>query len=132
MSHGVTLVSPEGVHRAANYEHAARAGDFVFVAGQIAKDETGQWVGLGDAALQARQCWRNVLRILAHFGAGPADIVKINTILVDRADGPAVTAERFAALGPHRPPHTGVIVTGLGSPEVRVEVEVVAYVPEAR
>lgn len=132
MSHGVTLASPEGVHRAANYEHAARAGDFVFVAGQIAKDAAGQWVGLGDAALQARQCWRNVLEILDHFGVGPADTVKVTTMLVDRADAPAVTAERFAALGPYRPPHTGVIVVGLGSSEVRVEVEVVAYVPERR
>lgn len=125
----IELVSPETVHRAANYEHAARAGDFIFVAGQIAKDATGAWVGLGDAAAQARQAWANVLAILAHFGAGPGDIVKVNTILVDRTDGPAVTAERFAALGSHRPPHTGVIVQGLGSPEVRVEVEVVAYLP---
>jgi 2-iminobutanoate/2-iminopropanoate deaminase len=131
MAPSIALASPPGVHRAANYEHAARAGDFIFVAGQIAKDADGNWVGIGDAAVQARQAWANILAILAHFGAGAADIVKINTILVDRADGPAVTAERFAALGAHRPPHTGVVVFGLGSPEVRVEVEVIAYVPRA-
>jgi 2-iminobutanoate/2-iminopropanoate deaminase len=127
----IELVSPENVHRAANYEHAARAGDFVFVAGQIARDAAGNWVGLGDAGAQAVQVWRNIAAILAHFGAGAADIVKVNTILVDRADGPAVTAARFAVLGAHRPPHTGIVVHGLGSPEVRVEVEVVAYVPQA-
>lgn len=128
----ITLSSPPDVAPAATYEHAARAGDFVFVAGQIAKDEAGRWVGLGDAGVQARQVYRNIGRVLAHMGAAPSDVVKINTILVDRADGPAVTAERLAFFGDHRPPHTGIIILGLGSPEVRVEVEVVAYVPRGR
>jgi enamine deaminase RidA (YjgF/YER057c/UK114 family) len=35
---------------------------------------------------------------------------------------------RFAFFGDHRPPHTGIIVAGLGSPEVRLEVEVIAVV----
>jgi 2-iminobutanoate/2-iminopropanoate deaminase len=123
------LSSPPDVAPAATYEHIARAGDFVIVAGQIAKDERGAWVGLGDAGAQARQVWRNVGRCLAHVGATAADVVKIHTILVDRADREAVTAERLAFMGAHRPPHTGIIVVGLGSPEVRVEVEVMAYLP---
>jgi 2-iminobutanoate/2-iminopropanoate deaminase len=125
----VMLSSPPDVAPAATYEHAARAGDFIFVAGQIARDEAGHWVGLGDAGAQARQVYRNIARVLAHMGASTRDVVKITTILVDRADGPAVTAERLAFFGDHRPPHTGIIITGLGSPEVRVEVEVVAYAP---
>lgn len=128
----ILLSSPPDVAPAATYEHAARAGDFVFVAGQIAKDEEGRWVGLGDGAAQARQVYRNIERVLAHMGATPRDVVKINTILVDRADGPAVTAARLAFFGDHRPPHTGIVITGLGSPEVRVEVEVVAYAPLSR
>jgi 2-iminobutanoate/2-iminopropanoate deaminase len=35
---------------------------------------------------------------------------------------------RLDFFGKHRPPHTGIIIAGLGSPEVRVEVEVIAYV----
>jgi 2-iminobutanoate/2-iminopropanoate deaminase len=49
--------------------------------------------------------------------------------MVDRGDRDAVTAERLKFFGDHRPPHTGVIVAGLGSPEVRVEVEVTVYLP---
>ena len=124
------LLSPPDVAPAATYEHVARAGDFVFIAGQIAKDEQGTWVGLGDAGAQARQVYRNIGRCLAAVGATPQDVVKIHTILVDRADRDAVTAERLAFFGDHRPPHTGIIVVGLGSPEVRVEVEVVAYLPQ--
>jgi 2-iminobutanoate/2-iminopropanoate deaminase len=123
------LIHPAGVAPTPSYAHVCRAGDFVFVAGQIAKDEAGNWVGLGDAGAQARQVYRNIGRCLASVGATPRDVVKISTILVDRADRDAVTAARFAFFGDHRPPHTGVIVSGLGSPEVRVEVEVVAWLP---
>jgi 2-iminobutanoate/2-iminopropanoate deaminase len=128
----VRTENPKGVARAASYDHIARAGDLVFVAGQIAKDEAGNWVGLNDAGAQARQVYANIATILAHLGARPTDVAKVNTILVDRADRFAVTEVREAFFGAHRPPHTGVIVAGLGSPEVRVEVELVLYLPNAR
>ena len=125
------IIDPPGVAPAASYSHVSRAGDFVHVAGQIAKDETGAWVGIGDAGAQARQVYINIGRCLASVGATARDVVKINTILVERTDRDAVTAARLAFFGDHRPPHTGIIA-GLGSPEVRVEVEVIAYVPAER
>ena len=125
----IQLSSPPDVARASTYEHAARAGDFIFVAGQVARDENNEWVGINDAGLQAAQVYRNIGRVLAHMRASPSDVVKIHTIMVDRGDRDAVTAERLKFFGDHRPPHTGVIVAGLGSPEVRVEVEVTVYLP---
>ena len=127
MNTGIILSSPPDVSPVAGYEHVARAGDFAFVAGQVARDPQGQWVGVGDAGAQAAQVYRNIGAILRHIGATPDQVVKINTILVDRADGAAVAVERKAFFGTHRPPHTGIIIAGLGSPEVKVEVEVVVY-----
>jgi 2-iminobutanoate/2-iminopropanoate deaminase len=124
------IIDPPGVAPATTYSHVSRAGDLVFVAGQIAKDEAGNWVGLGDAGAQARQVYVNIGRCLAAVGALPTDVVKINTILVNRSDRDAVTAERLAFFGDHRPPHTGIIA-GLGSPEVLVEVEVIVCKPRA-
>ncbi|WP_210483921.1 RidA family protein [Microvirga antarctica] len=125
----IHLASPPDVARASSYEHAARAGDFIYVAGQVARDENNQWVGIDDAGAQAEQVYRNIGRVLAHMGAKPTDVVKINTIMVDRNDREAVTAARLKFFGEHRPPHTGIIVYGLGSPEVKIEVEVIAYLP---
>jgi enamine deaminase RidA (YjgF/YER057c/UK114 family) len=125
---GIRLFSPPGVAPVATYHHGATAGGFLFVAGQIAKDETGQWVGLGDAAAQCAQIWRNIGRVLEGAGAGPQNIVKVTTIMTDRAHREAIGAARRAFLGDHRPPHTGFIVNGLGSPEVMVEIEVIAYI----
>jgi 2-iminobutanoate/2-iminopropanoate deaminase len=126
----IHLGSPADVARASTYEHAACAGDFIFVAGQVARDENNEWVGIGDAGKQAEQVYRNIGQVLALFGASSADVVKINTIMTDRTDRDAVTAARLKFFGDHRPPHTGIIVNGLGSPEVKVEVEVIAYRPQ--
>lgn len=123
------LFSPKGVWPGPSYHHAARAGDFLFVAGQIGRNRDGDLVGIGNASVQAAQVFENVGTILASVGAGPADIVKVTTMLVNRADNPAVTAERLRFLGEHRPPHTGIVVAGLGSPDVLLEVEVVAFCP---
>ena len=129
---GITLSSPDDVAKASTYEHAARCGDFIYVAGQVARDADNNWVGIGDAGAQAVQVYRNIGRILAQFGAGPEHVVKINAIMVDRDDRDAVTAARLAFFGDHRPPHTGIIIAGLGSPEVKIEVEVIAYLPKDR
>ncbi|MBF0678617.1 MAG: RidA family protein [Devosia sp.] len=129
MSNEIILTSPPDVFPAANYEHVSIAGDFAYVAGQVARDENGQWVGIGDAGAQATQVYKNIGRILAHIGATPKDVVKIMVFLTDRADAPAVSAARKAFFGDHRPPHSGIIIGGLGSPEVKVEIEVIAYVP---
>ncbi|MGQ0572278.1 MAG: RidA family protein [Armatimonadota bacterium] len=124
------IIQPEGVYRTASYVHAIRAGNTVYVAGQVARDEQGNLVGPGDAAAQARQVYRNLGRILAAAGAGWSNVVKITTYLVDRGDSQAVGMVRFEHFGDLRPPHTGVIVAGLGSPDVRVEVEVIAVLPD--
>lgn len=123
--------SPPTVPAGESYEQASRAGDFIFLSGQVAKDENRQWVG-GDAANQARQIWRNIDRVLAHMGATKDDIAKITTILTNVADREAVTAVRLDYLGDHRPPHTGLYVPVLGRPEISMEIEVIAHVPEAK
>jgi 2-iminobutanoate/2-iminopropanoate deaminase len=128
MSSKVQTSDPDDVALGMTYSHAARAGDFIYMAGQIAKDEHGSWVG-GDIANQARQVYQNIDRVLRHMGATRADVVKVNTILVDLADKQAVTEVRLDYFGDHRPPHTGVVVAALGWPEIRIEVEIIAYKP---
>ncbi len=126
----LTVIQAEGVHQTPSYVHAIRAGNTLYLAGQVARDEHGDLIGAGDAAAQARQVYKNLGRVLAAVGADWSHVVKITTYLVDRADSQAVSAVRFEHFGDHRPPHTGVIVAGLGSPEVCVEVEVIAVLPE--
>ncbi|MGH2403575.1 MAG: RidA family protein [bacterium] len=123
------IIQPKGMYTTPNYVHALRAGNTLYVAGQVARDEHGNLVGEGDVAAQARQVYRNIGTVLAAAGADWRHIVKVTTYLLDRADSPAVTAVRHEHFGDHRPPHTGLIVAGLGSPGVRLEVDVIAVLP---
>ena len=124
------VIQPGGMYEPSSYVHAIRAGNTIYVAGQVARDERGELVGPGDAGAQARQVYANLGRVLKSAGADWRHVVKITTFLVDRADASAVALVREGVLGQHRPPHTGVIVAGLGGQEVRVEVEAIAVLPD--
>jgi 2-iminobutanoate/2-iminopropanoate deaminase len=124
------IIAPKNMYTTPSYHHVARVGNLLFLAGQVARDENGNLVGPNDVAAQAKQVYKNVGRALAAAGAGFGDVVKITTYLLDRADSPAVTQVRFEHLGDHRPPHTGLIIAGLGGPDVRLEVDVIAVVPK--
>lgn len=124
------LIQPEGIYKPATYNHAMRAGNTLYVAGQVARDISGNLVAPNDAAGQARQVYHNLGRVLEAAGAKPEHVVKVTTYLTDPADSKAVSEVRLGFFGSHRPPHTGLIVAGLGSPEVKVEVEVIAVLLE--
>ena len=124
------MIQPSGIYQPSSYVHAMRAGNTIYVAGQVARDEHGELVSPGDAEGQARQVFANLGAVLKAAGADWTNVVKITTYLVDRADAAAVAAVRQEMFGDHRPPHTGLIVAALGGPDVRLEVEVVAVLPD--
>lgn len=124
---------PEGMYTPASYDHAAWAGDTLYLAGQIAADAEGTIVAPGDAAGQAKQVWANVGRVLAASGLGPEHVVKVTTYLTEAgaAQREAVTAERLRFFGGRLPPHTGLVVLAMGHPDVVLEVDVIASRPPA-
>jgi len=68
------------------YSQAIRAGDFLFVSGQIPLDPaTGQLVG-GDMAAQTLQVMRNLGEVLKAGGASFQDVVRSTIYLADLAD----------------------------------------------
>jgi enamine deaminase RidA (YjgF/YER057c/UK114 family) len=81
-----------------------------------------------DAGAQAALCFAHCAAILAEAGMGPADVIRINAFVTDRAYMPAYMAARDAWLaGVSRlPASTLVIVSGFTRPEFLVEVEVTA------
>jgi 2-iminobutanoate/2-iminopropanoate deaminase len=123
------LIQPENIYQPVTYNHAMRAGNTLYVAGQVARDSSGVLVAPFDVAAQAKQVYQNLGAILEAAGFPIQSVVKITTYLVDSTESKAVTEVRLEFFGLHRPPHTGLIVASLGSPEVRLEVEVVAVLP---
>ena len=120
------VIQPQGMYQPSTYNHAMRAGNTLYVAGQVARDEHSILVAPNDAAGQARKVFENLTRVLEAAGAGFSNVVKVTTYLTHATDSKAVSDVRLEFFGNHRPPHTGLIVAALGAPEVRVEVEVIA------
>jgi len=81
-----------------------------------------------DAGAQAELCFANCAAILAEAGMGPADVVRINAFVTDRAHMAAYMAarDRWLAGVERLPASTLVIVAGFTRPEFLVEVEVTA------
>lgn len=83
------------------------------------------------AEAQARLCFANCAAILAEAGMTPADVIRINAFVTDRAHMAGYMAARDAWLAgaPRLPASTLVIVSGFTRPEFLVEVEVTAARP---
>jgi enamine deaminase RidA (YjgF/YER057c/UK114 family) len=111
----------------AHYSQVARVGKTLYISGQLGFDESGALVGEGDAKAQARQAWRNLVAILAHYGATPRHLAKTNTYITHWAYRPLVGEARDEFFdGPPYPPSTLVVVQGLAEPRFLVEIEAVA------
>lgn len=75
------------------YSQAVRAGDFVFVSGQLPIDPaTGEFVA-GGVAEQAAQSLKNAAAILNEAGSSIGQVVKTTVLLADIADFAVVNTE---------------------------------------
>ena len=125
------LGNPPGVHTPqAHYSHVARAGQTLFISGQLPIDHAGAVVGPGDARAQARQCYANLAAILAHHGGSLRDLLKTTTYITHWAYRPLVAAARDELFpAPPYPANTLVVVQGLAEPHFLVEIEGIAILP---
>jgi len=98
----------------AAYSHAVRAGDLLFVTGQLGVDPRSNALVPGGAAAQTRQVMQNLETVLAGAGTSLARAVMVRIYLVDFADYPAVNAVYASYFEPGRlPARTTVGVTAL-------------------
>lgn len=87
------------------YSQAIKAGNLLFISGQLGLDPVSGSFKALDAAGQARQALANLKAVLEAAGASPADVVKTTVFLVDLGDfGPVneVYAEVFGTEPPAR------------------------------
>ncbi len=109
---------------------AVRAGNLVFLRGQVGSDFDGNVVGAGDPAAQAEQAMRNVAQLLKEAGSELAHICRIQVYLTDRGYRDAVYQVIGRWLKGVYPVSTGLIVKGLAKPEWVMEIEVTAVIPD--
>lgn len=114
--------------RKLSLSRAIRAGDFVFLTGQVPFQD-GQVMTTGSIEDQTRAVLDAIKATLAEAGCTLSDVVKAMVWLRDRADFPGFNAV-YGEYFPDEPPTRSAVVSDL-LVDVRVEVEVVAFKPVA-
>ena len=105
---------------------ALRAGDYLFVSGQVAMDEKGEIID-GGIVPQTHATLKNIIAILEKAGCTLADVVKVTVWLDDTRDFQAfnrVYGEYFGAAPPARSCVRSQIMV-----DAKIEMDVIAYSP---
>lgn len=106
---------------------AVRAGDFVFVSGQVPVDASGQLVQ-GDVQAQTRQVIENLAAALALAGGRLDQVVKTLVVLTDAGDFAAFN-QAYREYFPTLPPARTTLAAQLMI-DAKVEIEAIAYAPQ--
>lgn len=124
-----TAVTSEDAPKAQGvYTPAIRAGQLLFISGQIPMDpRTGQIVD-GDISAQADQAMRNVSALLKAAGVGFEHVVRTTVFLTDMDDFAAMNAVYARYVVDPAPARATVQVARLPR-DVRIEVDAIAVIP---
>lgn len=109
---------------------AVRAGNTVYVRGQVGTDFEGNLVGLGDPRAQTEQAMKNLEQLLNEAGSDLSHIVKTTTYIIDPRYREPVYQEVGKWLKGVFPISTGLVVSALGQPQWLMEIDVIAVIPD--
>jgi enamine deaminase RidA (YjgF/YER057c/UK114 family) len=112
------------------YSRAVRIGNRIEVAGTTAVDETGRVVGAGDPYLQAKYALETIGRALKEAGGGFENVIRTRMFVTDIARWEEVGRAHGEVFRDIRPASTLVQVASLVRPDLLVEIEATAVVPD--
>ncbi len=116
---------------AAGYSQAVRAGNLLFVSGQLSHTMDGDFMHAGDFEGQLKVTLENLDRVLARFGAERTDVVEINVFALQLRDNfDAAVAGTKDYFGQHRPASNVLGVDALAFPEQLIEVAATVVLPD--
>jgi enamine deaminase RidA (YjgF/YER057c/UK114 family) len=123
------LMDVPGLSEPPGYAHVAigQGSGFVFTAGQVPLDSSGNLVGEGDHEAQTRQVLQNLLATLEAAGASPDDVLKTTVYVVGNSGEAQVKVWEVVRRSPvGRAASTLLGVELLGYTGQLVEIEAVA------
>lgn len=109
------------------YSPGIKAGDYIFVSGQVGLvDDKGR--ELKGIEAQARQCLENVKQVLEAAGSSLNEVVKVTVFLAKAADFDKMN-EVYQSYFTKDLPARSTVIAGLARPAMEIEIECIAYQP---
>ena len=121
-----TISTPGAPAAIGPYAQAVRAGQFLFLSGQIPLDPATGQVVEGDVSVQTARVLDNLAAVLDAGGASFASVVRTTIFLADMNDF-AVVNEVYGRRFPSNPPARATVQVARLPRDVRVEIDAVAY-----
>jgi 2-iminobutanoate/2-iminopropanoate deaminase len=123
------LITSDPARRDLPFSEAVRAGDLLFLSGQLGFDSKTGNVVPGGIKAEARQTLKLIQETLKRHGHSLADVVKCTVFLADIAEWPAFNEVYVEFFKKPYPARSALAASGLAR-NARVEVECVAYTPQ--
>ena len=125
------LRAPRAAELALPFSEAVRAGDFLFLSGQLGNVPGKLELVPGGIGPEATQTMENIKAILERHGSSLEAVVKCTVFLADIAEWPAFNAVYRTYFSERFPARSALAASGLAL-GARVEVECIAYAPARR
>jgi 2-iminobutanoate/2-iminopropanoate deaminase len=126
----IERISPPGAPAPRGpYSPAVKAGDYIFVAGQVPIDPISQKVITGDVQAETRQVLTNIKNILSGCGASMEDVVRCGVYLTNADDFQAMNEVYAEFFGVAKPARSTIVVASLPLKDAKIEIDAIAYKP---
>ena len=113
-----------------SYSMCKRAGNHVYISGQIATDNSGKVIGPNDAYRQAKEIFRKIKLLMEAAGGTVDDVVKVVMYTTDMRHQPEIWKARREVFSGDFPTSTLICISALFSPALLVEIEAVGYIDD--
>ena len=119
------IASPEAPKAIGPYSQGIRAGNLLFLSGQIPLDPATGDIVEGDITAQTERVLQNITAVLRTAGATFANVVRTTVFLVDINEFAAMNAV-YAKFVVDPPPARSTVQVSRLPRDVRVEIDVIA------
>ena len=120
------LLRPK-VEKEYGYSHAVKIGNHLKISGAVSMDSNGVLVARGNLDQQMKNCYSDLMKVLAHYGYSIDDVYAENIYTTDMAGFIKVAGTRNEIYKKNFPTGTWLEVKGLALPGQLIEIDMEAY-----